>query len=83
MVLRKLGAVAAAALEQSPKGFVCVRIKEGPKELIPRYGLVSEPFTTHLDLAESALHSSSTEDWEWLRSYPMIVETFCDRNETR
>ena len=78
-----VGAVATAALEQGPKEFVYVRVKEGQKELIPRCGLVSEPFTTYLDLAESALRSSSAQDWERLRSYPMIVETFSDHNETQ
>ena len=43
------------ALDQDPKEFVYVRVKEGPKELVPRRGLVSEAFTTYLDLAESAL----------------------------
>ena len=57
-----VGAVAAAALEQGPKKSVCVRVKEGPKELIPRYGFVSESSTTNSDLAESAPHSSSVEE---------------------
>ena len=78
-----VGAVATAALGQGPKKFVYVRDKEGPKELIPRYGLVSESLTTYLDLTESALRSFSAENWERLRSYPMIVETLCDHNETR
>ena len=47
-----VGAVATAALEQGPKGFIYVRVKEDPKELVPRRGLVSEAFTTYLDLAE-------------------------------
>jgi hypothetical protein len=77
-----VGAVATAALEHGSKEFVYVRVKEGPKELVPRRGLVSESFTTYLDLAESALCSSSA-DWERLQSYPMIVETFSDHNETQ
>ena len=51
-----VGAAAVAALEQDPKEFVCVRVKEGPKELAPRRSLVSETFATlsptYLDLAE-------------------------------
>ena len=57
-----VGAVAAATLEHDPKEFVYVRVKEDPKEIIPRRGLVSESFTTHLDLADSALYSSSEQD---------------------
>ena len=74
---------ATAVLEQGPREFVYVSIKEGPKELVPRRGLVSGSFTTYLDLAESALRSSSAEDWELLQSYPMMVETFSDHNETQ
>ena len=55
-------AAATAALEQGPKEFVYVRVKEGPNEFIPHRGLVSESFTTHLDIAESALRSPSAED---------------------
>ena len=62
---------------------VYLRAKECPKELRPRCDLVCDSFTINLDLGESALCPSSTGDWERLRSYPMIVETFCDRNETR
>ena len=70
-------------LEQGPKEFVYVRVKQGSKELIPRYGLVSESLTTYLDVAESALRSLSAKKWKRLRSEPMIVETLCDHNETR
>ena len=48
-----VGAVATAALGQGLNGFVYVRGKESPKELIPRCGLVSESFATYLDLASS------------------------------
>ena len=78
-----VGAAATAALEQGPKGFVYVRVKEGQKALIQRRGLVSESFTTSLDLAESALRSPSVGDWERLKSYPTIVETFSDHHETQ
>ena len=78
-----VGTAATAALEQGPKEFVCARVKGGPKELIPRRGLVSKSLTTYLDLAESALRSLSAENWEQLRSYPMSVETLCDHNEAR
>ena len=70
------------SLEQCPEEFVCVRVKDGPKELILRCSLVSESLTTYLDLAEPALCSLSAHDWERLRSYPMIVEASCDHNET-
>ena len=43
-----VGAAAAAALEQDPKEFVYVRLKEGPKELIQRCGLVSESLVRDL-----------------------------------
>ena len=78
-----MGAVAIAVLEQGPKEFFYVRVKEGPKELIPRRGLVSESFTTNLDLTESALRSSSAGEWERLQSYPTTVETFSDHHEAR
>ena len=78
-----VGAVATAALEQAPKELVFVRVKEDTKVLIPRCGLVRESFATHLDIAESPMRSFSAEDWERLRSYPMIVETLCDHNETQ
>ena len=65
-----VGAVATAALEQGSMEFVCVRVKDDPKDLIPRCGLVSESFTTYLDIAKPALCSSSAEDWEKLQSYP-------------
>ena len=64
-----VGAIATAALEQDPKESVYVRVKEGPNELIPRRGLVSESFTTYLDLAEFALRLSSAGDRERLQSY--------------
>jgi hypothetical protein len=60
--------------------YVCA---EGPKELVPRRGLVSESLTTYLDLAESALRSSSAEDWGRLQSYPTMVETFSDHIESQ
>ena len=78
-----VGVVATAALEQGLKEFVYVRVNEDPKELTQRCGLLSESLTTHLDLAESALSSPSAQDWGRLRPCPMIVETFCDHNETR
>ena len=79
-----VGAVATAALEQAPKEFVYLRVKEGPGELIPRCGSLSKSFTTYLDLAESALRSSLAESWGRLRSYPMvIVEAFSDHHETQ
>ena len=68
-------------VKQDLQEFVNVRAKKGPKELVPRRGLVSESTATYLDLAESALRSSSTGDWERLQSYPMIVETFSDHHE--
>ena len=76
-------AAAAVAPGQGPKEFVYVRVKEGPKGLIPCCDLVSESFTTYPDLATCAVLSSSAEDWKRLQSYPTIVETFCDHNETQ
>ena len=58
-----VGAAATAVLEQGPIEFVCVRVKEDPNELIPRYDLVSESLSTYLDLTESVLRSSSTGNW--------------------
>ena len=79
MVLRKLGAVAAAALEQGPEGGpegIRLRARQGgPGGARCRAAASLDQSTTYLDLAEF-VRSSLAEDWGRFQSCPIANEAF-------
>jgi hypothetical protein len=61
---------------------VYLRVKEGQRELISRCGVELLLGMDYAQLLESTLLQSSPGDWERLKEFPIIIDTFPDCAET-